>query len=167
MKSIKITALAFIFCISSIISGCSQEKQIQVTPEGIPRKIVVASKDGTKLYKSSELNQVQSTATQWEILFVIEDLATSYEVTRDVEDISHPLFVNKTKELIDWNTYFSIAYKNSPDYVTPPRERIKFYKTLKDLEDRNQKEISMIEKPKHSGKSGSSFLSMLDRQEIE
>lgn len=152
MKNIKIGVIIFILWSSSIVSGC-QEKRIQLTPEGIPRKIVVANKDGSKLYNSNELNQIQATATQWEILFVIQDLGTSYEVTRDVEDISQPLFVRKTKELIDWNTYFSIAYKNSPDYVTPSRERVKFYKTLKDLQDRNQKEISMIEKSKHSGRS--------------
>jgi hypothetical protein len=137
---------------SSIISGCNQEKRIQVTTEGIPRKIVVASKHGAKLYNSNELKQVQSTATQWEILFVIQDLGKSYEVTRDIEDISHPLFVEKTKEFIDWNTYFSIAYKNSPHQTTPPREPVKFYETLKDLKNHNQ-EISMIEKSKHSGRS--------------
>jgi hypothetical protein len=153
MKNIKIIALVFILCTSSIVSSCSQEKRIQITPEGIPRKIVVASKDGTNLYNSSELNQVQSTATQWEILFVIQDLEASYEVTRDIEDISHPLFVRKAKELIDWNTYFSIAYKNSPHETTPPRERVKFYKTIEDLKNRNQEKISIIEKSQHSGRS--------------
>jgi hypothetical protein len=153
MKNIKIGVIIFVLLSSSIVSGCSQQKQVQVTPEGIPRKIVVANKGVTNLYSSNELKQVQSKATQWEILFVIQDLGESYEVTRDIEDILHPLFVKKTKELIDWNTYFSIAYKNSPHQTIPPREPVKFYKTLKDLGNHNKEELSMIEKSKHSGRS--------------
>jgi hypothetical protein len=138
------------FFLMVFTSGCVTSKQIK-TINGIPNKVIVANKHGAKAYKDSDLKTNTATLKQWDVLFVVEVSDKAYEVTSEISNELKTFFIQKTDEIIEWNTYFALPSKNSPHNSN--RERVKFYKTIDDLKKHNDKNLSMIEKAKHSGKS--------------
>lgn len=134
-----------------MISSCSTKK-VEVT-NGIPLKIVIGDKNGVPIYDSNDLNTYKSSAKQWDTFFIVSQSEKSYEVTHDIKDIKNTFYIKKTKDTINWNTYFALAYKNSPHSTTPRRERVGYYRTIKGLKAKDREERIKIEKFKHPEKT--------------
>ena len=131
----------------SIGSGCiGCKKKSLKTEDGIPRKLLIR-KDNTPLYESEQMIYSPKSARQWQIYYIFKELIAGYIVSphMKISRKSTTYFVKKS-DVFEWNSYFCLAFKNSPHNTN--RKRIKFYKTyFESLNDNGN--IVIIEKPKH------------------
>ncbi|MBD2612017.1 hypothetical protein H6G94_12130 [Nostoc punctiforme FACHB-252] len=143
----------FFFLLSLLalgLFGCSEE--VLTTKEGSARRVVVTNKDGTNLYDSDQLNNSKSTAKQWDILFIINDKNSSYyKVSSSIDEPGNSDNISYVKkaDVLEWNTFFCLFYKNSPEEVN--RSPVITYKTLEALKNQSQdtSDFIMSEKLNH------------------
>ncbi|PHK19324.1 hypothetical protein VF10_21760 [Nostoc linckia z13] len=141
----------FFFLLSLLalgLFGCSEE--VLTTKEGSARRVVVTNKDGTNLYDSDQLKNSKSTAKQWEILFILNDKSSSYyKVSSSIDEPGNSDNISYVKkaDVLEWNTFFCLDYKNSPEQVN--RSPVKTYKTIAGLKSQNDDDVILSEKSTH------------------
>jgi hypothetical protein len=152
MKRYIVMSLVISSLVISVLMLSSCSAKVQETPEGIPKKVVIGDKGGANLYDSKDLRNHSKKAKQWDTFFVVGIQENYYEVTSDLNDLSHNLFIKKTEYTIPWNTYLALGAKNSPHNANPKRQPTRYWKTLESLQLKQDSGVLLIEKPKHSGK---------------
>ncbi len=145
----KLTTKFFFFCLLALgLFGCSEG--VLETPEGSARRVVVTNKNGTDLYDSDKLTNSKSTVKQWDILFIINDKNPSYyKVSSSIDEPGNSdniSYIKKT-DVLEWNTFFCLDYKNSPEEVRRPP--VKTYGTIAGLKSQNSSDVILSEKSTH------------------
>lgn len=130
----------------AFVASCSWGKlsRVLLTSEGIPRKIVIRA-DSTALYSSRKLDEVVATAGQWQIFFLLAEKKNSYVVSPTAEPVEQRYHVAKA-DAFEWNTFFSVAYRNSPRQAG--RSPVVIYATEEGAKT-GRGDTVMVEKPEH------------------
>ena len=131
------------------ISLVSCKSQTLRTSEGIPRKAIVSSKGEAPLYSDRNLKKEEGEAQLWEAMFIEEINETKgyYRVSRSLDKKSADSFYMRSEDVLEWNSNFSLAFKNSPHIAKRPK--VKIYQTIDGLESKDENEIVMQEKEEH------------------
>lgn len=150
LKQREVSIFVVLF-VSFLSLGC--ESKVLETREGIPRKIIVSSEDGTTLYADEDFQEGVEEADQWDPLFIlaIQDDSKEkdgyFKVSKKVDDYNESFYVRK-EDAFEWNSDFSLAFRNSPHLADRPI--VKIYETLEGLKS-GDGNVVMQEKEEHSG----------------
>jgi len=124
--------------------SCGKPSRVLLTSEGIPRKVVI-SQDSTALFSSARLDQAVAMAEQWQIFFMLGEKKNVYIVSPTPEPVEQLYYVPKA-DAFEWNTFFSLAYRNSPHQAS--RNPIAIYTTV-DGARTGRGDTAMVEKVEH------------------